>query len=156
MPWVVEAQRLKQRTMFDLEMMAEVGCCSGIENHSRHLTGYAPGEPPPTLFDYLPAAPHQRERNVDQTNDGTGRCARGAPDQKPSPRSREPAHTHGPNAGSIIPGSTANQRGVEGLLPGARSEREKLGKVSGARTLCSGACGSASTFSAAGSSGAGS
>ena len=52
---LVEAQRLKQRTMFDLEMMAEVGYCNGIENYSRHLTGYAPGEPPPTLFDYLPA-----------------------------------------------------------------------------------------------------
>ena len=52
---LVEAQRLKQRTQFDLEMMAEVGYCQGIENYSRHLTGYAPGEPPPTLFDYLPA-----------------------------------------------------------------------------------------------------
>ncbi|WP_203322660.1 excinuclease ABC subunit UvrB [Pseudoxanthomonas beigongshangi] len=52
---LVEAQRLAQRTQFDLEMMAEVGYCSGIENYSRHLTGKAPGEPPPTLFDYLPA-----------------------------------------------------------------------------------------------------
>ena len=52
---LVEAQRLAQRTQFDLEMMAEVGYCSGIENYSRHLTGHAPGEPPPTLFDYLPA-----------------------------------------------------------------------------------------------------
>ncbi|WP_454831806.1 excinuclease ABC subunit UvrB [Pseudoxanthomonas wuyuanensis] len=52
---LVEAQRLAQRTQFDLEMMAEVGFCSGIENYSRHLTGKAPGEPPPTLFDYLPA-----------------------------------------------------------------------------------------------------
>ncbi|NLB14096.1 MAG: excinuclease ABC subunit UvrB, partial [Gammaproteobacteria bacterium] len=52
---LVEAQRLQQRTTFDLEMMAEVGYCSGIENYSRHLTGKAPGEPPPTLFDYLPA-----------------------------------------------------------------------------------------------------
>ncbi len=52
---LVEAQRLQQRTQFDLEMMAEVGYCSGIENYSRHLTGRAPGEPPPTLFDYLPA-----------------------------------------------------------------------------------------------------
>jgi len=51
---LVEAQRLAQRTQFDLEMMAEVGFCSGIENYSRHLTGKAPGEPPPTLFDYLP------------------------------------------------------------------------------------------------------
>ncbi|MCO5054464.1 excinuclease ABC subunit UvrB [Thermomonas sp.] len=52
---LVEAQRLQQRTQFDLEMMAEVGYCSGIENYSRHLTGRQPGEPPPTLFDYLPA-----------------------------------------------------------------------------------------------------
>ncbi|WP_115046999.1 excinuclease ABC subunit UvrB [Xanthomonas arboricola] len=51
---LVEAQRLAQRTQFDLEMMAEVGFCNGIENYSRHLTGKAPGEPPPTLFDYLP------------------------------------------------------------------------------------------------------
>ncbi len=52
---LVEAQRLQQRTQFDLEMMAEVGFCNGIENYSRHLTGLAPGQPPPTLFDYLPA-----------------------------------------------------------------------------------------------------
>ncbi|MEJ1249858.1 excinuclease ABC subunit UvrB [Denitratimonas tolerans] len=52
---LVEAQRLQQRTTFDLEMMAEVGYCSGIENYSRHFTGKQPGEPPPTLFDYLPA-----------------------------------------------------------------------------------------------------
>ncbi len=51
---LVEAQRLAQRTQFDLEMMAEVGFCNGIENYSRHLTGMAPGQPPPTLFDYLP------------------------------------------------------------------------------------------------------
>ena len=52
---LVEAQRLQQRTTFDLEMMAEVGYCNGIENYSRHMTGKGPGEPPPTLFDYLPA-----------------------------------------------------------------------------------------------------
>ena len=52
---LVEAQRLAQRTQFDLEMMAEVGYCNGIENYSRHLTGRSPGDPPPTLFDYLPA-----------------------------------------------------------------------------------------------------
>ncbi len=51
---LLEVQRLSQRTQFDLEMMAEVGYCNGIENYSRHLTGRAPGEPPPTLFDYLP------------------------------------------------------------------------------------------------------
>ncbi len=51
---LVEAQRLAQRTQFDLEMMAEVGYCNGIENYSRHLTGYMPGEPPPCLYDYLP------------------------------------------------------------------------------------------------------
>ena len=52
---LVEAQRLAQRTQYDIEMMAEVGFCNGIENYSRHLTGKAAGEPPPTLFDYLPA-----------------------------------------------------------------------------------------------------
>jgi excinuclease ABC subunit B len=52
---LVEAQRLEQRTLFDLEIMVEVGYCSGIENYSRYLSGRAPGEPPPTLFDYLPA-----------------------------------------------------------------------------------------------------
>src|SRR5688572_20238777 len=51
---VLEAQRLHQRTMFELEMMKEVGYCHGIENYSRHLSGRAPGEPPPTLLDYLP------------------------------------------------------------------------------------------------------
>ena len=51
---LVEAQRLEQRTRFDIEMMAEVGYCQGIENYSRHLTRRSPGEPPPTLFDYLP------------------------------------------------------------------------------------------------------
>ena len=52
---LLEAQRLDQRTRFDIEMMAEVGYCQGIENYSRHLTRRLPGEPPPTLFDYLPA-----------------------------------------------------------------------------------------------------
>lgn len=51
---LVEAQRLEQRTMFDLEMIGELGYCSGIENYSRHLTGAAQGEPPPTLLDYYP------------------------------------------------------------------------------------------------------
>ena len=50
---LLEAQRLYQRTMFDLEMLREVGHCHGIENYSRHLSGRAPGEPPPTLMDYL-------------------------------------------------------------------------------------------------------
>ncbi len=51
---VLEAHRLHQRTMFDLEMIKEIGYCHGIENYARHLTGRAPGEPPPTLLDYLP------------------------------------------------------------------------------------------------------
>jgi len=51
---LVEAQRLEQRTRFDLEMLVEVGHCKGIENYSRHLSGAAPGEPPATLIDYLP------------------------------------------------------------------------------------------------------
>ncbi len=52
---LVEAQRLEQRTQFDLEMISELGYCTGIENYSRYLSGRQPGEPPPTLFDYLPA-----------------------------------------------------------------------------------------------------
>src|SRR5436190_461548 len=52
---LLEAQRLHQRTMFDLEMIREIGYCHGIENYARHLTGRAPGDPPPTLLDYLPA-----------------------------------------------------------------------------------------------------
>jgi excinuclease ABC subunit B len=51
---LVEYQRLQQRTIFDLEMIQEIGYCSGIENYSRHLSGRQAGEPPPTLFDYLP------------------------------------------------------------------------------------------------------
>src|SRR5258706_115966 len=51
---LVEAQRLHQRTMFDLEMIKEIGYCHGIENYARHLTGREPGAPPPTLLDYLP------------------------------------------------------------------------------------------------------
>ena len=51
----VEAQRIEQRTRFDLEMLQELGFCKGIENYSRHLSGAAPGDPPPTLVDYLPA-----------------------------------------------------------------------------------------------------
>ncbi|HVN78579.1 MAG TPA: excinuclease ABC subunit UvrB [Terriglobia bacterium] len=50
----IEAQRVHQRTMFDIEMMKEIGFCHGIENYSRHLSGRQPGEPPPTLLDYLP------------------------------------------------------------------------------------------------------
>ncbi|MGC4053350.1 MAG: DEAD/DEAH box helicase family protein, partial [Paludibaculum sp.] len=52
---LVEAQRLYQRTMFDLEMIRQMGYCHGIENYSRHFSGRLPGEPPPTLLDYLPA-----------------------------------------------------------------------------------------------------
>lgn len=52
---LVEAQRLEQRTRFDIEMLQELGFCKGIENYSRHLSGAAPGDPPPTLIDYLPA-----------------------------------------------------------------------------------------------------
>ncbi|MBL8135351.1 MAG: excinuclease ABC subunit UvrB [Acidobacteria bacterium] len=52
---LLEAQRIHQRTMFDLEMIKEIGYCHGIENYSRHLTGRVQGQPPPTLFDYLPS-----------------------------------------------------------------------------------------------------
>lgn len=51
---LVEAQRLRQRTLYDIEMIVEMGYCKGIENYSRYLSGRAPGEPPPTLFEYLP------------------------------------------------------------------------------------------------------
>ncbi len=51
---LLEAQRIEERTLFDMEMMTEMGYCHGIENYSRHLTGRAPGEPPPTLLDYFP------------------------------------------------------------------------------------------------------
>ena len=51
---LLEAQRLEQRTMYDLELLAEMGFCPGIENYSRHLTGRSPGDPPPTLLDYFP------------------------------------------------------------------------------------------------------
>src|SRR5436309_11574946 len=51
---LLEAQRLSQRTLFDLEMIAELGFCNGIENYSRHLSGRKQGEPPPTLIDYFP------------------------------------------------------------------------------------------------------
>ncbi|MBI4627396.1 MAG: excinuclease ABC subunit UvrB [Candidatus Rokubacteria bacterium] len=51
---LLESQRLEQRTLFDMEMLRELGFCHGIENYSRHLTGRRPGEPPPTLIDYLP------------------------------------------------------------------------------------------------------
>src|SRR6202021_208355 len=53
---LLEAQRLEQRTMYDLELLAEMGFCPGIENYSRHLTGRSPGQPPPTLLDYFPRA----------------------------------------------------------------------------------------------------
>ena len=52
---LLEAQRIEQRTRFDLEMLSELGFCKGIENYSRHLSGAKPGDPPPTLIDYLPA-----------------------------------------------------------------------------------------------------
>ncbi len=51
---LIEAQRIEQRTLFDLEMINEIGYCKGVENYSRYLSGRAPGQPPPTLFDYLP------------------------------------------------------------------------------------------------------
>ena len=51
---LVEAQRLGERVRYDIEMMRELGYCNGIENYSRYLSGRQPGEPPPTLFDFLP------------------------------------------------------------------------------------------------------
>ena len=68
---VLEAHRLHQRTMFDLEMIKEIGYCHGIENYARHLTGRAPGDPPPTLLDYLPRrrADHRRREPPDRPAD---------------------------------------------------------------------------------------
>ena len=51
---LIEEQRIAQRTQYDIEMMTELGYCSGIENYSRYLSGRTPGDPPPTLLDYLP------------------------------------------------------------------------------------------------------
>jgi excinuclease ABC subunit B len=51
---LLEAQRIEQRTQFDVEMIEATGACAGIENYSRYLSGRGPGEPPPTLFEYLP------------------------------------------------------------------------------------------------------
>ena len=59
---LLEAQRLEQRTTFDLEMMEATGACAGIENYSRYLTGRKPGEPPPTLFEYVPDNAHRVRR----------------------------------------------------------------------------------------------
>ncbi len=59
---LLEAQRLEQRTMFDLEMIEATGACAGIENYSRYLTGRKPGEPPPTLFEYVPDNAHRVRR----------------------------------------------------------------------------------------------
>jgi excinuclease ABC subunit B len=62
---LVEAQRIEQRTRFDLEMLSEMGFCKGIENYSRHLSGRKPGEPPPTLIDYLP---HEALMIIDESH----------------------------------------------------------------------------------------
>ncbi len=69
---LVEAQRLEQRTRFDLEMLAELGFCKGIENYSRHLSGAASGEPPPTLIDYLPK---DALIIIDESHVTIGQCA---------------------------------------------------------------------------------
>ena len=68
---LLEAQRLEQRTKFDLEMLEAAGFCNGIENYSRYLTGRAPGEPPPTLFEYIPdnAIVFADESHVDRATD---------------------------------------------------------------------------------------
>ncbi len=69
---LLEAQRLSQRTLFDLEMLTELGYCSGIENYTRHLTGREPGEPPPTLLDYFPTT------SCSSSTRATLRCRRSA------------------------------------------------------------------------------
>src|SRR6202035_3132822 len=74
---LVDAQRLQQRTLFDLEMMNEVGYCAGIENYSRYLSGRSPGEPPPCLFDYLPKNRSLGLTGSHQTIPNLGACNRG-------------------------------------------------------------------------------
>ena len=74
---LLEAQRLQQRTQFDIEMMAEIGYCKGIENYSRHLTGAAPGEPPPTLFDYLPPDALAGRGRITRDDSAIGRHVQG-------------------------------------------------------------------------------
>src|SRR5204863_493128 len=76
---LVEEQRLQQRTLYDLEMLEQMGRCKGIENYSRHLSGRAPGEPPPTLLDYFPkdylvlvGESHQTEPQIDSMVQGDG------------------------------------------------------------------------------------
>ena len=74
---LVEAQRLEQRTRFDLEMLQEIGHCKGIENYSRYLSGRESGEPPPTLFDYLPRSRFSSSTRVTSRCPSSVRCTGG-------------------------------------------------------------------------------
>src|SRR5207302_415456 len=87
---LLEAQRLEQRTNFDLEMIAATGSCAGIENYSRFLTGRLPGEPPPTLFEYLPDNALLFIDESHQTVPQIGAIARGdQAGRRPDRRSRQ-------------------------------------------------------------------
>ena len=109
---IVEAQRLHQRTMYDLEMIKEMGFCRGIENYSRHLTGKAPGEPPPTLLDYLPKDAMMVIDESHQTVPQLGAMYKGDQSQKG-------------NAGRI-------------RVPPAERERQPAAELSGVRSIGSG------------------
>ena len=115
----VEAQRVTQRTMFDIEMMRTVGYCHGVENYSRHLSGRLPGEAPPTLLDYFPqdyllfvdeshqtvaADPrHARRRSLAQANAGRLRLPHAlGPRQSPANLRRVRA-PHEPSASTFPP-----------------------------------------------------
>jgi excinuclease ABC subunit B len=103
---LVEEQRISQRTQFDMEMMQELGYCSGIENYSRYLSGRAPGEPPPTLFDYLPGTACSSSTNP------TSRCRRSAPCSKGTDPARRPwwSTASGPSALDNRPSSSTSSR----------------------------------------------
>ena len=83
---LIEAQRIEQRTRFDLEMMTEIGFCKGIENYSRHLSGRKAGEPPPTLIDYLPPQLADVRRREPRDDPAGRRHVQGRPRAQGEPR----------------------------------------------------------------------
>ena len=87
---LLERQRLEERTNFDLEMMNATGSCAGIENYSRYLTGRQPGEPPPTVFEYLPEI-HSCSARVTSPPSGARDVSRGFQSQDDARQARFPA-----------------------------------------------------------------
>ena len=106
---LLEAQRLEQRTRFDLEMMETTGSCAGIENYSRYLTGRLPGEPPPTLFEYVPenALLFADESHV-------RRCRRSGPCTRATAAARSTLAEYGFRLPSCMDNRPAQVRGVGG------------------------------------------